>query len=180
MKFFLHNGKLWRKDSSGCHKLVATPALRYTVLVSTHNDVAHKGFYATHGLIAKRFWWPAMRGDIAWFIRTCQLCQLRQTRNVLIPPVVANPVPLFAKVYTDTMHLPKSNGCKYIVQGRCSLTHFVEFRALSAETAVTLGEWLFQDILCRWGTISEIVTDNGPAFVKALDYLKRKYHIVHI
>ena len=49
-----------------------------------------------------------------------------------------------------------------------------------AETAVTLGEWLFQDILCRWGTISEIVTDNGPAFIKALDYLKKKYHIVHI
>ena len=60
------------------------------------------------------------------------------------------------------------------------LTHFVEFRALRAETAVTLSEWLFQDILCRWGTISEIVTDNGPAFVKALDYLKKKYHIVHI
>ena len=78
------------------------------------------------------------------------------------------------------MHLPKSNGCKYIVQGRCSLTHFVEFCALRAETAVTLGEWLFQDILCRWGTISEIVSDNGPAFIKALDYLKKKYHIVHI
>ena len=121
-----------------------------------------------------------MRGDIAWFIRTCRLCQLRQTRNVLIPPVVANPAPLFAKVYTDTMHLPKSNSCKYIVQGRCSLTHFVEFCALRVENAVTLGEWLFQDILCRWRTISEIVTDNGPAFVKALDYLKKKYHIMHI
>jgi hypothetical protein len=34
--------------------------------------------------------------------------------------------------------------------------------------------------LCRWGTISEIVTDNGPDFIKALDYLKKKYHIVHI
>ena len=79
MKFFVHDGKLWRKDSSGCHKLVATPASRYTMLVSAHDDVAHKGFYATHGLIAERFWWPAMRGDIAWFIRTCRLCQLRQT-----------------------------------------------------------------------------------------------------
>ena len=121
-----------------------------------------------------------MRGDIVWFVRTCRPWQLHQTRNVLIPPVITNPVPLFAKVYTDTMHFPQSNGCKYIVQGRCSLTHFVEFRALHAETAVTLGEWLFQDILCRWGTISEIVKENGPAFVKALDYLKKKYHIVHI
>ena len=180
MKFFLRDAKLWRKDASGCHKLVATPSSRYAVIVSAHDDVAHKGFYATHALISERFWWPAMRADIAWFVRTCRPCQLRQTRNVLIPPVVANPAPLFAKVYTDTMHLPKSNGFKYIVQGRCSLSHFVEFRPLRVETAATLGEWLFQDILCRWGTISEIVSDNGPAFVKALEYLRKKYHITHI
>ena len=43
------------------------------------DDVAHKGFYATNTLIALRFWWPHMRTDIAWFIRTCQLCQLQQT-----------------------------------------------------------------------------------------------------
>ena len=105
-KFFLCNGKLWRKDSSGCHKLVTTPVSRYTVLVSAHNDVAHKGFYATHGLITEQFWWPVMHGDIAWFVHTCQPWQLRQMCNVLIPPVVANPAPLFAKVYANTMHLP--------------------------------------------------------------------------
>jgi hypothetical protein len=99
---------------------------------------------------------------------------------VAIPPVVATPAPLFAKIYVDTMHMPKSGGFKFIVQGRCSLTHFVEFRPLRTETAMTLGDWLFEDVVCRWGTISEIVTDNGPPFVKALDYLKKKYHIHHI
>ena len=126
MKFFLRNGKLWRKDPYGRHQLVATPASRYTILVAAHDDIAHKGFYATNALISERFWWPAMRADIVWFIHTCRLCQLQQTQNVLIPPVVANPAPLF-KVYIDTMHLLKSNGYKYIVQGRCSLSHYVEF-----------------------------------------------------
>ena len=28
--------------------------------------------------------------------------------------------------------------------------------------------------------LCEIVTDNGPAFVKALDYLSKCYHIQHI
>jgi hypothetical protein len=153
---------------------------RLTILRATHDELAHKGFYATYELIFERFWWPAMRSDIAWFIRTCRLCQLRQTRNILIPPVVATPAPLFGKVYTDTMHLPKSNGYKYLVQGRCSLCHYVEFRKLRAETAVTLGDWIFEDILCRWGAISEIVSDNGPPFVKALQYLEKKYHIRHI
>ena len=79
-----------------------------------------------------------------------------------------------------SQHLPKSNGHKYIIQGCCSLWHYIKFRQLCVETAVTLGEWMFEDILCRWGAISEIVTDNGPQFIKALEYLRKKYHIHHI
>src|SRR5258705_8855186 len=121
-----------------------------------------------------------MRADIAWFIKTCRLCQLRQTRNVLIPPTVATPAPLFAKIYTDTMHLPKSGSFKYIVQGRCSLVHYVEFRMLRKETGQTIGDWLFEDVLCRWGGLTEIVSDNGAPFIKAIEYLAKKYRIHHI
>jgi len=178
--FFLHADKLWRKDPQQRHKLVATPASRMTVLRAAHDDVAHKGFYATYSLIALRFWWPHMRADIAWFIRTCRLCQLRQTRHILIPPTVATPAPLFAKIYADTMHLPRSGGFKYLVQGRCSLIHYVEFRMLRNESSTAIGDWLFEDVLCRWGGLTEIVTDNGAPFVKAVTYLAKKYHIHHI
>ena len=180
MHFFLASGRLWRKDRQGRHQLVATTASRLTIMRAAHDDVAHKGCYATTALISLRFWWPNMRADIAWFIRTCHLCQLRQTRNIRIPPIVTTPAPLFAKIYVDTMHLPKSGGFRYLVQGRCSVTSYVEFRMLRAETAVTLGEWLFEDVLCRWGGLVEIVTDNGPPFVKAVTYLAKKYHIHHI
>src|ERR1700683_3858321 len=90
------------------------------------------------------------------------------------------PAPLFSKIYIDTMHMPKSGGYRYIVQGRCSISHYVEFRSLRSENAKTLGDWLFEDVLCRWGVLMEIVTDNGPQFVKAVGYLARKYHIHHL
>ena len=48
------------------------------------------------------------------------------------------------------------------------------------ETAKALGDWLFEDILCRWGTLVEIVSDNGTPWVKALEYLENKYHVKHI
>jgi len=51
---------------------------------------------------------------------------------------------------------------------------------LHKETAQALGDWIFQDVLCRWGTLVEIVSDNGKPFVAALSYLERKYHIKHI
>ena len=37
-----------------------------------------------------------------------------------------------------------------------------------------------KEILCRWGAVAEIVTDNGSAFVAALDYLAERYKINHI
>ena len=121
-----------------------------------------------------------MGRDIAWYVRTCHACQLQQTRQVTIPPIVAMPTPLFAKMYMDTMHLPRSRGFSYIVQGRCSLTHYPEFWMLQKETAQALGDWIFQDILCRWGTLVEIVSDNGKPFIATLSYLKKKYHVKHI
>ena len=51
---------------------------------------------------------------------------------------------------------------------------------LRKETAQALSDWIFQDILCRWGTLTEIVSDNGKPFVAALMHLERKYHVKHI
>lgn len=119
-----------------------------------HDDLRHKGFFATQALIAERFWWLHMHADICWFVQTCHLCQLCQLHQIRIPPVVATPAPLFAKVYIDTM--------------------------LWKESVHVLGNWIYEDMVCRWGSLSEIVTDNGAAFLKATVHLSKKYHIYHI
>ena len=51
---------------------------------------------------------------------------------------------------------------------------------LHKETAQAIGDWIFQDVLCRWGALTEIVSDNGKPFIVALTYLEKKYHIKHI
>ncbi|CAK5277072.1 unnamed protein product, partial [Mycena citricolor] len=91
MEFYLSDGTLWRKHPDGRHKLVVLTERRLVILHSAHDDVCHKGFYATRALIAERFWWPHMAHDIAWYVRTCDLCQQRQIRKVTIPPTVAVP-----------------------------------------------------------------------------------------
>lgn len=181
-EFFVagEDNRLWRKDAKGNHKVVVSEDRRVFLLVSAHNDVGHHGFYATNALLTERYWWPAMSHDISWFVRTCHLCQLRKTQHVLIPPTVAMPAPLFSKVYMDTMHLTPSSGYKYIVQGRCSLTHWPEWEMLRNETAKSLACFILNNIIYRWGTLLEIVTDNGAPFVKAADYLSKQYNIKHI
>ena len=44
---------------------------------------------------------------------------------------------------------------------------------LRAENSKTVGVFIFEDILCRWGAIEEIVMDNGPAFLSSLEYLSQ-------
>ena len=81
----------------------------------------------------------------------------------------------------DTMHLTPSSGYKYIIQGRCSLTHWPEWKMLCKESAKSLATFILHNIINHWGTLLlEIITDNGAPFVKALDYLAKHYHLQHI
>ena len=42
---------------------------------------------------------------------------------------------------------------------------------LRQENGQTLGAFIFEEILCRWGAVMKIITDNGSALIQALDYL---------
>ena len=101
-------------------------------------------------------------------------------QHVHIPPTVATPAPLFRRVYIDTMHMLRVAGLSYILQGCCSLISYPVFWMLAKETGAAVGKFVFEDLLCQWGTIEEIVTDNRALIVAGLKWLAKKYHITHI
>ncbi|KAL7278567.1 hypothetical protein ACG7TL_007566 [Trametes sanguinea] len=78
------------------------------------------------------------------------------------------------------MKMPKSSGFSIIVAARCSVSAWPEWRMLRAENDKTLGDFIFQDLLCRWGAATELITDNGSTFVSAVRSLEERYHIHHI
>jgi hypothetical protein len=78
------------------------------------------------------------------------------------------------------MHMPKAGGFSYIIQAWCSLISYPEFCLLRQETAVAVGKFIFTDILCRWGAVEELVTDNGAPIVAGLEWLAKTYHIALI
>jgi hypothetical protein len=118
--------------------------------------------------------------DIQWYIQTCHACQTRQTTKLHIPPTVPLISKLFHKVHINTMLMPKAGRYWYIVQARCALTSYPEWHMLHSEKVVSLASFIFEDILCRWGPVSEIVTDNGPSFIQALEFLAERHGIRHI
>lgn len=179
-RFFLLNGRLWRRQEQGKHQLYILPPQRLSLVRDAHDHLGHKGFYSTRRTLLDRFWWPSLEQDVKWYVDTCHQCQLRQTTEIRIPPTIPIPAPLFHKVYIDTMYMPAASGFRYLVQARCSLSAWPEWRMLRSETGRTLGAFIFEEILCRWGAVGEIVTDNGSAYIAALDWLANKFGIRHI
>ncbi|GBE84319.1 hypothetical protein SCP_0602970 [Sparassis crispa] len=160
--FFLRDGNLWQKDPSSRHKLFVDEERRYMLIRQAHDDLGHKGIFTVRTRLLERFWWPLLDQDVRWYMGTCHECQVCQMTKVHIPPTVVLPSTLFHKAHMDTMLMPRAGEYRYI------------------ENGWTLGAFIFEEILCRWGAVAEIVTDNSSAFVQALDYLAQQYKIHHI
>ncbi|KNZ82250.1 hypothetical protein J132_04211 [Termitomyces sp. J132] len=63
------------------------------------------------------------------------------------------------------MFMPPSNKFKYIIQGRCSLTHYPEFRMLTRENTEAIAKWLYEDVIC----LERPHFDVRQALFKAVD-----------
>ena len=76
------------------------------------------------------------------------------------------------------MHMtPKLNGCRYILHGCCTLTSWMEGQPVKDKKGQTIARWLFKDIICRWGCLVEIITDNASSYQAAVAWLEEKYGI---
>jgi transposase InsO family protein len=180
-RFFVFNDKLMRRSPEGKHKVVISEKQkRLDIISEAHDKLGHKGFFSTNAQVRERFWWPSMEEDIKWYVDTCHECQERQTLKLKIPPCVPAIPTLFQRIHIDTMLMPKAGRYRYLVQARCALTSYPEWRILADETGENIGKFIFEEILCRWGYIGEIITDNGKQYIKAVTWLEETYGIKHI
>ena len=145
-RYFIHDDRLWRRQPNGAHQVVPLPHVRYHLLTQAHDDLGHKGIFIVRKRLLERFWWPMLDHDVKWFVQTCHPCQQRQMKRILLPPTVPELPTLFRKAHIDTMHLPKSAGRSYLVQARCALSAWAEWRGLAKETAHTLAKFIFEDL----------------------------------
>lgn len=144
---------------------------------NVHDKLRHKGFYSMCRILLNCFWWPALETDVKWYVKTCHQCQIQQTTQICLLAIVDPPVPLFCKVYINTMFMPHTGGYRYIVQARCLLTAWPKWHALRIETGRTIGAFIFEEILCRWEAVGEIITDNGTAYITVLNWLLNRFGI---
>ncbi|KAF8829978.1 hypothetical protein HHX47_DHR2000155 [Lentinula edodes] len=176
-QFFTKDDKLYQRNIEGKHRLVVGKEHRMSIMKAAHDGLGHRGVYATKSLLMERFWWPELERDANWYVKTCHLCQQRLKDHIRTPPRLTATPSIFQVLHADTMHMPVSNGKKYFVHGRCHVTSWMEGRALRKETSKTIGDWIYEEIICRWGCLAVIYTDNGTPFLNAIKYLEERYGI---
>jgi hypothetical protein len=113
-------------------------------------------------------------------VKTCHPCQIRSTLKLHIPLQISTPTSIFTKVYIDVMHMPMAGGYKYIVIARDGLSGSSEGHALTVASSKTISKFIFEELICRYGSIRDIVTDNGTEFKGVTEELLSKYQVNHI
>ncbi|OBZ81723.1 hypothetical protein A0J61_10227 [Choanephora cucurbitarum] len=135
-------------------------------------------------LFTPRCWWPSLKRDIKDWIKTCPSCQVN-SRISHIHHDVMHP----SKIPTafDRWHLNFMGEMSKTVKGNRGLLIGVDYvtnwpvaRAVPFATKEVITNFIYEELMMRFGCSSEILTDRGANFNNGLvnAYLKRvgTYH----
>lgn len=180
-KFFVKDGAMFKRNGPKMPlKVIFRPIRRKQILVDAHEKLGHRGEQAVMQTCKQRFFWPYMWQDIRQHVRSCHECQIRSTRKAEVPITISTPSTIFLKLHVDVMFMPRAKGFKFIVAARDNLSGAAEGRALKHNNADQLSKFFWEEILCRYGAIGQVVTDNGAEVQKAFTKLMNRYGIPKI
>jgi hypothetical protein len=149
---------------------VLPEALRGQALRLFHNGLAHPGRRRTWETLKEHYFWEGAGEDIKDHVQKCLYCLKRKdhklTTKVPLQRYDIPPYPFYRAHIDVTGPFPTSeSGNKYIVVFKDALTKWIELLAIPDTTAVTIAEFLFDEVVCRYGPLKELVSDRGHEFM---------------
>ena len=145
----------------------------------------HRGISTTFNWIRDEYYWPNMFKDVKEFVASCHTCQMQNVKFTPEPVhklVVTSP---WERVQIDVIGpLEMSEeGNRYIITAIDCFTRWPEARPVKAANAETIIRFVWEEIICRYGTIETIQTDQETEFVnqKFQQFCKDKgihHHII--
>jgi Integrase zinc binding domain/Integrase core domain len=184
--FQVYNGQLFKKPRKSNQLLIKVirrdemePLL---FMMHNHPTSGHLGIESTYNRIKDKYYWNQMFEDIKEYIRSCDSCQ-RFGRPKRTEPLHTIPVGQpFERVGIDIVGpLPvTSRGNRYIVVATDYLTKWPEAKPLSNATAEAVAQFIYDDIICRHGAPTFLLSDQGTHFKnKLISELCDKFNMDH-
>ena len=137
-----------------------------------HPTAGHAGRFKTMFRLTLHVYRPSMRRDVFKYVQSCNLCQQFRHKNTptsapMQMHVVSKP---WHTIGVDIMGpFPETfRRKKYLLVIVDYFTRWVELFALRQTTAMDIVPILVNEIVCRYGIPTYILSDNDPQFIAQL------------
>jgi transposase InsO family protein len=175
---------LWKEAEVGRVRVIEDMKRFEEVMREIHDGMGHRQLRTVIGYFTARYWVPAAAKLIETYIRSCETCQRYSRNNVLHAPgyspravdIFAHWSIDFAGPFPEDMH----TGARYIIIAVDFLTRWVEAKAVKSADAATASTFIYEDIVCRYGTPECLQSDNGTHFInEVIESLNKTLKIHH-
>ena len=182
--YFLHDGdRLWKIESKGKvpRSVIIDVDRRSALIAEAHNDVGHRGCDATYKTLSERFFWPNMYDEIAYFVRSCNIFQLRSKTRPIVAFSPTWSSGILRRFDLDTIHMPDGiGGMKFLLQATDPSISWVEAHAARRAGSEAWAKFLYEEVYCRFGGVLLCLIDGGTEFKGAVEILFKQYGVVAI
>jgi hypothetical protein len=137
------------------------------LLMETHDDGGHFGSATIYDMVRPKYYWPRMLKHIEKYVKACDACQMKSGMGKLHEPLHPIKVTHINQLWgIDCVGpLPEtSRKNKYIIVATEHFTKWPEAKAVPDIKATTIADFLYNEIVTRYGTPEKILSDQGSSF----------------
>jgi len=141
--------------------------LRARMLELAHEG--HPGIVRMKQCCRENIWWPGIDKDVEHQVRECTACVL-SGKSIRPVPLPAKQIPLpsgpWRKVAIDIAGEFRAapHHQRFLIVAIDCYSKWPEVRCTGNITSAAVIDFL-SDLFCRFGTVEELVSDNGPQFI---------------
>ena len=155
---------------------IILPRSRVKEVLKHYHDApgsgSHFGHYKTMAKIRERFYWPNQNKDVLQYCLACTPCRERHGpgRRIRAPLrrfPEACPLARWQIDFAGPFHTSRE-GYRWAVVCVEVFSNWPEVLYLKTATAEELAKVLVRDLICRFGVMRSIQSDQGPAFESKL------------
>ena len=122
--------------------------------------------------------------DIKDYVSKCDRCQKSRINKLQKGSEDLHPTPIPRKVWSqvgiDIMTMKRVGEYRYLITGMDYFLKNIEMRALKTKLAKEVAQFIYEEIICRWGSPDVIITDQGHEFCNTInDELMQRTHCKH-
>src|SRR6266496_4796285 len=179
-KYQLEEGTLVLKDQTT--RRIILRFQYYPLMYTFHNDptAGHLGYKKVLQKLSKRYYWFSMAKDVNQYIAACYQCQMKKPMQKINELHLISPSRLFDRWGVDVVGplsiTPKGN--RYIIVAVEYLSKWQEAKVVTEANALSISNFLYQNIICRFGCFTHLHTDRGTEFVnKVVKKLTEKFQV---